>query len=106
MLAMGTGVSSPKFERGGINDRSLDRVSAGANKNLMGVADGKGTLQTRAELLQNEYKKVIENHPGTILVPGSSNSKYDDTDFLSQMFTKKPKGSINNSVEPSLGLNK
>ena len=23
-------------------------------------------MQSRAELLQNEYKKVIENHPGTI----------------------------------------
>lgn len=44
-------------------------------------------MQSRAELLQNEYKKVIENHPGTIGVPVSS--KYDDTDFLSQMFTKK-----------------
>ena len=52
--------------------------------------------------MQNEYKKVIENHPGTIGVPVSS--KYDDTDFLSQMFTKKnPKQSGN--IEP-LGLNK
>ena len=45
---------------------------------------------------------MIENHPGTIQgsgVPGAS--KYDDTDFLSRMFTEKSKG----QVEP-LGLNR
>ena len=57
-------------------------------------------MQSRAELLQNEYKKVIENHPGTISGPGSS--KYDDTDFLSRMFTKNPK----NGVNESMGLSK
>ena len=59
-------------------------------------------MQSRAELLQNEYKKVIENHPGTIGVPVSS--KYDDTDFLSQMFTKKNLKQSGH-IEP-LGLNK
>ena len=52
-------------------------------------------LQSRAELLQNEYKKVIENHPGTMGRQG----KYDDTDFLSQMFSK-------NHESGTLGLNR
>lgn len=43
---------------------------------------------------------MIENHPGTIAVPDGS--KYDDTDFLSQMFSQNPK---KNQIEP-LGLNK
>ena len=46
-------------------------------------------MQSRAALLQNNYKKVIENHPGTIT--GSGAGKYDDTDFLNRMFTKNPK---------------
>ena len=58
-------------------------------------------MQSRAELLQNEYKKVIENHPGTISGPGSS--KYDDTDFLSRMFTKNPKNGV---INESMGLSK
>lgn len=57
-------------------------------------------LQSRAELLQNEYKKVIENHPGTIA--GAGVTKYDDTDFLSRMFSKNP----NEASERPLGLNK
>jgi hypothetical protein len=56
---------------------------------------------SRAELLQNEYKKVIENHPGTIVGPGVS--KYDDTDFLSRMFTKGPNDKNENQ---NLGLNR
>ena len=87
LLASEKGVSSPVFERGGIADRSLDRVSANAKGNLM--SGGGIILQSRAELLQNEYKKVIENHPGTIV--GAGVTKYDDTDFLSRMFTKNPK---------------
>lgn len=35
LLASEKGVSSPVFERGGIADRSLDRVSANAKGNLM-----------------------------------------------------------------------
>lgn len=45
---------------------------------------------------------MIENHPGTIQGSGVGGaSKYDDTDFLSRMFTEKSKG----QVEP-LGLNR
>lgn len=55
---------------------------------------------SRADLLKNEYKKVIENHPGTLAGPGVN--QYDDTDFLSRMFTNN--GS-NKGGEP-LGLNK
>lgn len=69
---------------------------------LLGKGPG-GALQSRAELLQNEYKKVIENHPGTISVPVSS--KYDDTDFLQQMFSKNPVKKKSGQIEP-LGLNK
>ena len=62
------GVSSPVFERGGIADRSLDRVSVNGKGNLIsGLGGGVGfVMRSRAELLQNEYKKVIENHPGTM----------------------------------------
>ena len=105
-----SGAASPVYQRGGLADRSLDRIISAkrlgqdkANTNrgeLLGL--GGGILQSRAELLQNEYKKVIENHPGTIGVPASS--KYDDTDFLSQMFTKNLKKS-GGQIEP-LGLNK
>ena len=84
LLTSDKGISSPVFERGGIADRSLDRVSANAKGNLI---SGVGVMQSRAELLQNEYKKVIENHPGTIQGT-SAGGKYDDTDFLSRMFTK------------------
>lgn len=57
-------------------------------------------MQSRAQLLQNEYKKVIENHAGTISGPGAG--KYDDTDFLSRMFTKNPK----EQAGENLGLNR
>lgn len=86
------------FERGGIADRSLDKVSINSKVNLL---SGGGAIiqQSRADLLKNEYKKVIENHPGTIAGPGGS--KYDDTDFLSRMFTNNgPKNT------ETLGLNK
>ena len=43
---------------------------------------------------------MIENHPGTIT--GAGVTKYDDTDFLSRMFTKNPSKA---GAEP-LGLNK
>lgn len=45
-------------------------------------------MQSRAQLLQAEYKKVIENHPGTL--QGAKAAKYDDTDLLSRMFTNIP----------------
>ena len=48
-----------------------------------------------------EYKKVIENHPGTINGPGVG--KYDDTDFLSRMFSKNPGQIVG---KESLGLNR
>jgi len=103
-----SGAASPVYQRGGLADRSLDRIISakrlGQDKDKISkgelLAPG-GVMQSRAELLQNEYKKVIENHPGTIAVPSSS--KYDDTDFLQQMFTKNPKKS--GQIEP-LGLNK
>lgn len=65
--------------RGGIADRSLDRGKAANFFN--GVRD---VFYSRQELLQNEYKKVIENYPSTLI----SKDKYDDTDFLNQMFAK------------------
>ena len=36
--------------------------------------------------MQNEYRKIIENHPQTI---GTGKVKYDDTDFLNKMFIVK-----------------
>ena len=89
------GVNSPVFERGGIADRSLDRVSANTK-----ITGGGLIMQSRAQLLQNEYKKVIENHAGTI--SGSGAGKYDDTDYLSRMFTKNPK----EQAGEKLGLNR
>lgn len=81
----------------GIGDRSLDRVSAGASKGQSNVP----ILQSRAELLQNEYKKVIENHPGTIVGRNNGSAKYDDTDLLSRMFQKDCEGTA-----APLGLNR
>ncbi len=45
-------------------------------------------FQSRQELLANEYKKVIENHPGTLLQQ-QKGDLYDDTDFLQEMFAKE-----------------
>ena len=88
-------------ERGNNNiaDRSLDRVSASqiaaaAKGNANNLVSGNNILQTRAELLQNEYKKVIENHPGTIAAGHGSSGKYDDTDLLSRMFSKDAGGGM------------
>lgn len=50
------------------------------------MSGGGAVFQSRHELMQNEYKKIIENHPATI---GNGNKKYDDTDFLHKMFTVK-----------------
>ena len=33
--------------------------------------------------MQNNYKKIIENHPATI---GTGKQKYDDTDIFRKMF--------------------
>jgi hypothetical protein len=41
--------------------------------------------QSRQELLQKEYKKVIQCHPTTFVNPLDN---YDDTEFLNRMFTK------------------
>ena len=77
------------LERGGIADRSLDRM----NSNLL--RGGVGFLQqdrgikegiSRQALMQNEYRKIVENHPSTI---GTGQVKYDDTDFLNKMFIVK-----------------
>lgn len=38
-------------------------------------------------MLAQEYRKVIENHPSTILP--NKHDRYDDTDFLSKMFAKE-----------------
>lgn len=73
----GNSLLADQFDRGGLADRSLDRMHG----NLL---SGAGVLQSRQELMQNEYKKIIENHPATI-----GNDKYDDTDFLQRMFTAK-----------------
>ena len=74
---------------------SLDRVSLGGiNGNQPNAA---GVMQSRAELLNNEYKKVIKNHHGTIA--NGPGVKYDDTDFLSKMFTKKQ-----SPINQTLGL--
>ena len=75
------GISSPV----GVNNLSMDRASLGGGANQQST--GPLIMQSRAELLQNEYKKVIKNHHGTIATgPGV---KYDDTHFLKKMFTKK-----------------
>ena len=49
------------LERGGIADRSLDRMHGNLLSGGAAVV-----LQSRQELMQNEYKKIIENHPATI----------------------------------------
>jgi len=72
-------LSNSKDERGVIADRSLDRVKA-----AQVFSGAREVFQSRQELLANEYRKVIENHPGTL----HSSDQYDDTDFLSRMFAK------------------
>ena len=64
--------------------QSLDRASNNNGKATAGSSTA--IIQSRAELLRNEYKKVIENHPGTISMKDGSSNKYDDTDLLSRMF--------------------
>ena len=38
-------------------------------------------------MLNNEYKKVIENHPQTLIFDNQSKT-YNDTDLLTKMFNK------------------
>jgi hypothetical protein len=45
-----------------VAERSLDRVKVAQAFN-----GGRDAFQSRQELLANEYKKVIENHPGTLI---------------------------------------
>lgn len=61
-------------------------------------------VQSRHELLQNNYKKVIQNHPATI---GTGNPhQYDDTDFLNKMFSKDHDRNGLNNYESSEVLHK
>ena len=103
MVSDKVGVSSPVHDRPiAIGDRSLDRALA--NHAAKAAANGSScaVIQSRAELLQHEYKKVIENHPGTIASMKGGSSKYDDTDLLSRMFQKEAGDPM---IEP-LGLNR
>ena len=103
MVSDKVGVSSPVHDRPiAIGDRSLDRALA--NHAAKAAANGSScaVIQSRAELLQHEYKKVIENHPGTIASMKGGSSKYDDTDLLCRMFQKEAGDPM---IEP-LGLNR
>ena len=60
-------------------ERSLDRVKIGQMSSVPFVS--------RQELLANEYKKVIANHPGTLIQ--QKGDFYDDTDLLQEMFAKE-----------------
>ena len=66
----------------GVAERSLDRVKV--TQAFNGARDA---FQSRQELLANEYKKVIENHPGTLMQ--QEGDIYDDTNFLQEMFEKE-----------------
>lgn len=74
------------MERGGIADRSLDRMKA-ANFFM-----SKDLTISRQDLLKNEYRKVIENHPSTLI---NAHENYDDTDFLERMFAKEKEHNLN-----------
>jgi hypothetical protein len=73
-------------EETSFKEKSLDRINS--KKLLPGVGNAGGSVaQSRHELIQNNYKKVIQNHPTTINT--GNHLKYDDTDFLNKMFTKE-----------------
>lgn len=57
----------------GLADRSLDR------------ANGAAFFQSRQELLQHEYKKVLQNHPSTIST-NAEGKKFNENDLLRDMF--------------------
>ena len=61
----GNDLISTNLERGGIADRSLDRMNSNLLRGGVGLLNsGPGAIQvSRQELMQNEYKKIIENHP-------------------------------------------
>lgn len=61
-LLEGTRLS--QVEENAIKESSLDRVNT---KRVLANAGGNNSVvQSRHELLQNNYKKVIQNHPATI----------------------------------------
>lgn len=62
-------------------EKSLDRVKA----HKFNRDKDSQVFQSRHELLQKEYKKVIECHPSTFVNPSDN---YDDTEFLNRMFSK------------------
>lgn len=62
-------------------EKSLDRVKA----HKFNRDKDSQLFQSRHELLQKEYKKVIECHPSTFVNPSDN---YDDTEFLNRMFSK------------------
>lgn len=80
------------MERGGLADRSLDRVKA-AN---FFMGQGKELILSRQELLKNEYRKVIENYPSTLI---NAHENYDDTDYLQRMFAKEKEQQLNSILE-------
>jgi hypothetical protein len=72
------------LERGGIAERSLDMVKASKFLHVNNAVGPREVFASRHELLQNEYKKVIECHPSTFVNPTDN---YDDTEFLNRMFS-------------------
>jgi hypothetical protein len=74
-------MSNPANERSSIADRSLDRVKA---SNFL-LGQSKDAVMSRQDLIKNEYRKVIKNHPSTLI---NTSDTYDDTDFLNRMFAK------------------
>jgi hypothetical protein len=75
-------MSNPANERSSIADRSLDRAKA---SNFL-LAQSKDAVMSRQDLIKNEYRKVIKNHPSTLI---NTSDTYDDTDFLNRMFAKE-----------------
>jgi hypothetical protein len=57
------------LERGGIAERSLDMVKASKFLHVNNAVGPREVFASRHELLQNEYKKVIECHPSTFVNP-------------------------------------
>ena len=53
---------------------------------------GKELHFSRQELLKNEYRKVIETHPQTLI---NTHENYDDTDFLQRIFAKEKELQLN-----------
>jgi len=51
---------------------------------------------SRQELLNNEYRKVVANHPSTLI---NARENYNDTDFLELMFAKEKELQLNPILE-------